>query len=157
MANENALKKGIDCIGVCVVYYCHDGKGNLLLMKRSKNARDEQGTWDVGGGALELFDSVDETLRKEINEEYKTDVISYQFLNYRDVHRTLPNGQKTHWLALDFIVQVDPTKAQIGEPHKFDELQWCRLDNLPYPLHSQLMISINQNKAKLIAILEKQE
>ncbi len=155
MAELLSLKKGIDCIGVCVVYYCHDGKGNLLLMKRSQASRDEQGTWDVGGGAVEMFDTIDATLRKEIQEEYMTDVVSYEFLNYRDVHRVLPNGQKTHWLALDFIVQVDPNKAQIGEPHKFDELRWVTLDHLPQPLHSQLMISIEQNKAKLLAILER--
>ena len=154
MSEPLSLKKGIDCIGVCVVYYCHDGKGNLLLMKRSQASRDEQGTWDVGGGAIEIFDTVDDTLRKEIKEEYMTDVISYEFLNYRDVHRVLANGQKTHWLALDFIVQVDPTKAQIGEPHKFDELRWSTLANLPQPLHSQLMISIEQNKIKLLSILD---
>ncbi len=48
MSDQLGLKKGIDCIGVCVVYYCHDGKGNLLFTKRSQYARDEQGTWDVG-------------------------------------------------------------------------------------------------------------
>ncbi len=155
MSDQQVLKKGIDCIGLCVVYYCHDGKGNLLFTKRSQAARDEQGTWDVGGGAVELFDTIDETIRKEIKEEFMTDVISYEFLNYRDVHRQLANGQKTHWLALDFIVEIDPSQAQIGEPHKFDEMRWVTLDNLPQPLHSQLMISIEQNKPKLLSILKR--
>lgn len=155
MADQQGLKKGIDCIGVCVVYYCHDGKGNLLLTKRSALARDEQGTWDIGGGAVEIFDTIEETLRKEIKEEFMTDVVSFEFLNYRDVHRHLANGQKTHWLALDFIVEIDPTLVQIGEPDKFDEMRWVTLGKLPQPLHPQLMISIEKNKTKLLTFLKE--
>jgi len=35
------LKKGIDFTGVSIVYFCHDGKGNFLMQKRSQQARDE--------------------------------------------------------------------------------------------------------------------
>lgn len=154
MAEANNLKKGIDCIGVTIVYFCHDGKGNVVFMKRGQSARDEQGTWDCGGGALEVFDTVEVTLRREIQEEYRADVIKYDFLGYRDVHRVLPTGQKTHWLALDFIVQVDPKQVQIGEPHKFDAISWHRLDNLPAPLHSQLQVCFENYKDKLPALLK---
>lgn len=44
------LVKGVDYIGVCVVYFCHDGKGEFVMAKRSSNARDEHGRWDIGGG-----------------------------------------------------------------------------------------------------------
>ena len=37
------MKKGIDCTGVCVVYFCHDGEGNFVMGRRSENARDEHG------------------------------------------------------------------------------------------------------------------
>lgn len=149
------LKKGVDHIGIAIVYFCHDGKGNLLMMKRSQNARDEQGTWDVGGGALELFDTVENTLQKEIKEEFCTDVLDYKFMGYRDVHRVLPDGQKTHWLSLDFVVLIDPTKVAIGEPHKFDAMGWFTLENLPSPLHSQLPHDIELNKEMLLQALTK--
>lgn len=64
------LKKGIDHIGVSIVYFCHDGRGNFVMAKRSKNARDEQGRWDIGGGGLEYGQRVEENLKKEIKEEY---------------------------------------------------------------------------------------
>ncbi len=149
------LRKGIDHIGVAIVYFCHDGKGKLLMMKRSQNARDEQGTWDVGGGGMEMHDTVEETLRKEIKEEYTTDVLDYQFMGYRDVHRVLPDGQKTHWLSLDFLVLIDPTKVTIGEPHKFDDMGWFTLENLPSPLHSQLPYDIESNRHHLEKALIK--
>lgn len=128
--------KGIDYIGVAVVYFCHDGKGNFIMAKRSQNARDEQGRWDIGGGSMEFGQTVEETLRKEIGEEYCTNVQSYEFLGYRDVHRA-HNGQPTHWIALDFKVIVDRDKVQNGEPHKFDDIGWFTLDTIPENSHSQ--------------------
>ncbi|HYE23411.1 MAG TPA: NUDIX domain-containing protein [Candidatus Paceibacterota bacterium] len=131
------MRKGIDHIGITVTYLCHDGEGNYLLQKRSTNCRDEHGAWDGGAGAVELHDSVENTLRKEIREELCTDVLEYEFLGYRDVHREHA-GEKTHWIALDFKVRIDRAQVQNGEPHKFDDIQWFALDALPEPLHSQL-------------------
>src|SRR4051812_9176757 len=111
------MKKGEDFTGVAVIFLCHDGNGNYLLHKRSVNSRDEHGRWDCGGGGLEFNDTIEETLRKEIMEEYCTPVLSSEFLGFRDVHREL-NGKKTHWIALDYKVLVDKDKVQNGEPHK---------------------------------------
>lgn len=143
------MKKGEDYIGISVVYLCHDGEGNFVFNKRSVNCRDEQGRWDIGGGGVDFGDSLEQTLRKEIKEEYCTDVIDFEFLGYRDVFRE-NNGKKTHWLGMDFKVLVDKNKVANGEPHKFDAVEWFRLDNLPSPLHSQLMNTINKNREKLL-------
>ena len=142
------MQKGVDYTGVTVVYLSHDGKGNILLNKRGVNARDEHGTWDPGGGGLEFDDTVENTLRKEIKEEYCTDVLDYEFLGYRDIHRE-HNGKRTHWIALDFKVLVDRAKAKNGEPHKFDDVQWFRIDDLPSPLHSQFPKFLENYRDKL--------
>ena len=142
------MKKGEDYTGITVVYLCHDGKGKILLNKRSKNCRDEHGCWDPGGGGLEHGETVEQALRKEINEEYCTDVLDYEFLGYRDVHRE-NNGKKTHWIALDFKVQVIPEKVKNGEPHKFDAVEWFTLEKLPQPLHSQFPIFLELYKGRL--------
>lgn len=142
------MKKGEDYTGIAIVYFCHDGRGNFLMNKRNENCRDEHGCWDQGGGGLEFGHTVDETIKKEVQEEYCTDVLDYEFLGYRDVHREY-NGKKTHWLALDFKVLVDREKAGNGEPHKFDEIGWFTLDNLPTPLHSQTPKFIELYREKL--------
>ena len=129
------MKKGEDYTGVTIVFLCHDGEGNYLLNKRSANCRDEQGTWDCGGGGLEFSDTVENTLKNEIREEYGTDVLDYQFIGYRDAHRE-NNGKKTHWIALDFKVLVDRRRVTNGEPHKFDAIGWFTLTEFPAPLHS---------------------
>jgi ADP-ribose pyrophosphatase YjhB (NUDIX family) len=130
------MKKGEDCTGISIIFFCHDGIGNFILSKRSAACRDEHGTWDPGGGGLELHDTVEDTLRKEIKEEYCADVLAHEFLGFRDVHRE-HDGIKTHWLALDFAVLVDPAKVKNGEPHKLAEIGWFTLDALPHPQHSQ--------------------
>jgi len=143
-----SIRKGEDYTGVAVVYLCHDGKGNFLLAKRSKNCRDEHSRWDIGGGGLEFGDKVEETLRKEIKEEYGTDVLDYEFLGYRDVHRE-QNGKKTHWVSLDFKVLVDFDKVKNGEPNKFNEVRWFKIEDFPEPLHSQLPTFLKNYKNKI--------
>ncbi len=142
------MKKGEDYTGITIVYLCHDGNGNILLNKRGINCRDEHGTWDPGGGGLEFGDTVENTLKKEITEEYCTDVLDYEFLGYRDVHRE-HNGRKTHWIALDFKVLVDKEKVGNGEPHKFDAVEWFNLNSLPSPLHSQFPNFLKLYKDKI--------
>ena len=131
------FKKGQDYTGVSVIYYCHDGNGKFVMGLRGNNARDEQGKWDVGGGALEFGDTIENTLRKEIMEEYCTDVLDFEFMGFRDVHRTI-NEKNTHWISLDFKVLVDPKKVANGEPHKMDSVDWFTIDTIPSNIHSQL-------------------
>lgn len=145
---ETQFKKGVDYTGVCVVYFCHDGKGNFLMNKRSAKCRDEQGTWDIGGGGLEFGQDAEDAVKAEIKEEYCTDAIEIEFLGFRNVHRKNA-GTKTHWLALDFKVLVDFAKVANGEPHKFDEIGWFTLNSLPETLHSQLPYTIEKYKERL--------
>jgi 8-oxo-dGTP diphosphatase len=142
------MNPGIDYIGVTTVYFCHDGKGNFVMAKRSKQARDEKGRWDIGGGKLEHGVLVEDNLRKEIAEEYGTDVLSFEFLGYRDVHRE-HEGEKTHWIGLDFKVLVDPYKVKNNEPHKFDEIGWFTLETIPEFTHSQFPEFLEKYKERL--------
>jgi 8-oxo-dGTP diphosphatase len=146
--NEQTPKKGVDYIGNCVVFFCHDGNGKFLMSKRSVNCRDEHGTWDPGGGGIEFGQSVEDAIRTEIQEEYCTDVLEIEFLGYRDVHRE-HEGKKTHWIALDFKVLIDPSKVKNGEPHKLEEIAWFTLGELPESLHSQFPHFLNKYKGKL--------
>lgn len=130
------MKKGEDYIGLTVSFLCHDGKGRVLLSKRGTQARDEHGNWDCGGGGVEFGDTVENTLRKEIQEEYCTDVLEAEFLGFRDVFRE-QNGKPTHWLSMDYLVLVNADKWGNGEPHKLDAVEWFPVAELPSPMHSQ--------------------
>jgi len=130
------LKRGIDHIGVGAVAIVHDGDGKILLMKRGQKARDEQGRWDVCGGAIEFGESIDEALRRELMEELCAEALDIEFLTAYDAHRE-HEGSPTHWVQMVHAVRVDPNTVKIGEPHKIAELGWLTSDALPQPLHSQ--------------------
>ncbi|QQG44203.1 MAG: NUDIX domain-containing protein [Candidatus Roizmanbacteria bacterium] len=129
------MKKGVDYIGVGCVFYCHDGKGKILMNKRSKNCRDEVGVWDPGGGAMRVGETFEEAVRREIREEYCSEVVDLKFIAVNNVLRK--NGkEKTHWVAVIFAAEVIPEKVKIGDPDKIENIGWFSLDNLPVPLHS---------------------
>ncbi|KKQ29850.1 MAG: hypothetical protein A3H17_01640 [Candidatus Levybacteria bacterium RIFCSPLOWO2_12_FULL_37_14] len=143
------MEKGIDYVAVGVVFFCHDGKGNVLLNKRSKKSRDEYDTWDPGGGSIEIKETITDTLKREIKEEYCTDIIKSEFLGFRDVHRIDEGGNKTHWIVLDFKVLVDRKKVKNGIPQKHQEIGWFKFGSFPKPLHSQFPLFLQKYKGKL--------
>ena len=140
--------QGKDYVGISVVYFCHDGKGNFLMQKRGQKCRDEKGKWDIGAVGLDFGKGVEFTLIKEIQEEYSTEILNYEFLGYRDAHR-IHNEIKTHWIALDFKVLVDRKKVRNGESHKFEKLDWFKFGKFPKPLHSEYNKCMKQYKNRL--------
>lgn len=118
--------------------------------KRNNTRRDERGRWDIGGGGVEFGEKVEDCLMREIKEEYDAEVLDYEFLGFRDVHRK-QNDQPTHWVSLDFKALVDPDQVKNNEPHKFDDINWFTFDALPPPnqIHSQLPYFLEKYKDKL--------
>ncbi len=132
------MKKGVDYIGVTVCFYCHDGRGNLLLQKRSKECKDEQGRWDCGGGSVEIGETFERAVRRELKEEYAIVPEKLQFAGVNNVLRK--NGkERTHWVALIFAAQVDPKGVKRNDPRLMDEIGWFKRSNLPKPLHSMYL------------------
>ena len=143
------MRRSIDYIGVGVVFFCHDGKGNVLLNKRSEKSRDEHNMWDPGGGCIEFGETAVDALKREIKEEYCTDIIDSEFLGYRDVFRIDGEGNNNHWVALDFKVLIDRKKVKNGVPDKHKEIEWFSANNLPSPLHSQFPFFLKKYGGKL--------
>lgn len=149
--------KGTSFVGVTTCFICHDGNGRIFMAQRSSNARDEQGTWDVGGGGLDWGFTAEKNATKEIQEEYGAMPSKLEFLGYRDVFRNLPDGRPTHWVSLDFVAELDAKDARINEPDKFDDSGWFTLDKLPIPLHSQIEYTLEKYEARLKLILTKDQ
>ncbi|MBP9782105.1 NUDIX domain-containing protein [Candidatus Woesebacteria bacterium] len=148
----NSLQSGIDYIGVTTPFYCHDGKGHLLLAQRSSGARDEHGAWDPGSGQLEFGSSIEENILKEVKEEYGCEAIIQKILPAHSILRTL-DGKQTHWLAVPAFVLVDRAQVRLMEPTKFSQFGWFALEQLPPPLHQGFTFSFEKYKAQFFAML----
>jgi len=142
------MRKGVDHTGVTVVYFCRDSAGNVAMQKRNRYARDEHDRWDIGSGAIEFGQTAEEAVVREVKEEYGADVQDMAFLGYRDVRRRDGNT-RTHWIALDFTVHVDPAQVTNNEPDKFDEVRWFPVTAMPENIHSQLPRFLALYKEKL--------
>jgi len=142
------MKAWIDFIWVTTAFYCHDGRGNFVLHKRSNNCRDERGVWDNGGGKLEYGLSLEENVLKELREELGCEgVIQEQLPSYSLVRGV--NSAKTHWIAVPFIVMVNPAEVKNNDPEKISEIGWFKLSALPQPLHTGLGLVLNKYRVYL--------
>lgn len=129
--------KGASFTGITTPFICYDANGMIFMARRSKNARDEHGNWDCGAGGLKHGQTVQDSMLRELREEYGvTEPIAVDYLGYFDVFRTLSDGTLTHWVAMPFAVQVKRNHIQILEPDMVDGYGWFELSNLPSPLHS---------------------
>lgn len=139
------MKIGVDYIGNTTAFYCHDGQGNFVLHKRSRNCRDEQGVWDNGGGKLEYGLTLEENVLKELKEELGCEgVIQEQLPSYTLLRKN--NNKHTHWVATPFIILVHPKEVKNNDREKIAEIGWFKLSSLPYPLHTGLQYVLKKYK-----------
>lgn len=143
---ERPRDRALTAPTVSCVFVCHDGAGRVLLARRSPGARDEPGTWDTGAGALEHGESLEEAVTREVREEYTAEPLTVETLGVRNILRGTPTS---HWVAVVFAVELDPATVAIGEPHKFDALDWFAPDGLPHPRHSQLAETLALFRARM--------
>jgi len=143
-------KKGFDYIGVSCVFYCYDKKGNLLLHKRTNKCRDEHGRWDCGGGGMLFGETFEQTVKRELKEEYCVEPIKMKLVGINNLLR-IHKKMKTHWIAVIYAIQINPRKVKNGDPEKIEKLGWFKPDNLPKPLHSMYLTHLQFVKdAKII-------
>jgi len=132
---KKTLKPGIDFIGVTTPFFCHDGRGNFLFHQRSKNCRDEKEHWDCGGGLLNFGERPEDSVLREVHEEYGVKgKIDEQLPVYSLFRKS--GRRKTHWVVFPFIIRVNRKKVRINEPKKMNALKWSKINKFPKPLHS---------------------
>ena len=123
------------------------------MSKRSQKCRDEQGRWEVAGGGLKWGATAEDNIRREVKQEFDATAKKINFMGYRDVFRKLEDGTPTHWLMLDYAVEIDPSEAKRNEPEMADEIAWFTLTTQPEPTHSQHSVFMNKYRTQIEKIL----
>jgi 8-oxo-dGTP diphosphatase len=102
--------------------------GRIFFQKRSATRKLFPDTWDIVGGHLEDGETVDEALRREIEEETGWD-LSIVLATVGDYRYTGEDGFVR--LETDFLVRVD---GDLGRPRleagKHTEYRWLGPDEL---------------------------
>lgn len=143
------MKKGIDYTGIAVLFFCHDGEGNYVMLQRSDKCKDERGCWEFGGGGLKFNEKLLDAVKREVSEEYGTEPLEISFLGNGEGFRSNNEGEATHWIFFHYKVLVDRTQVSNNEPEMHKDMCWVTLQDLPTPLHPELFGELAKYKDKL--------
>ena len=119
------MKYGIDFIGVFVAGICFDRDGNFLMGKRGGEARDRHGEWEFPGGGVELGETYEAALVREIREECGTEPSNIERI---EVIEFLERGM--HYYGFYCVADIDRDAVNIAEP-VYDEFGWFTFDTIP--------------------------
>jgi len=136
MAKNCNCKQGKDYIGVGGGVLIFNDHGQVLLLKRTTNSRNEAGYWCKPGGTIEFGEKAEEAMIREIKEEVNIDIKIKEFLCFSN---HIIEDENQHWIALHFVAEMVGGELKNMEPHKHDSLEWFDLDNLPDKLTQTLI------------------
>ncbi|TQR41414.1 NUDIX domain-containing protein [Paenibacillus popilliae] len=115
-------------LGVGAVIRNH--KDEILLVKRNRNP--EQGTWSIPGGKLDMYESLEECVIREVKEEVNLDITVTQLLCTAE---TIRPEHDEHWVSLIYDTTVQGGEARNNEADgAIGDMRWFSLDKLPEQL-----------------------
>ncbi len=134
-------------VGVGAVIIC-DGK---ILLEKRKN-EPGKGKWSIPGGLVELGESVEETVAREVKEETGLDVEKPEYIDIVDnITRDSSGEIKYHFVILDYFVKLKGGKLTVGSDA--GELRWVSLSDVEkYDLTKTFREFFKRNCKKLLTL-----
>lgn len=103
--------------------------GKILLQHRKDNLK-----WAIHGGAMELGESLEEALFREVKEEVNIEIKSFEYFKVfsgKDFKMTYPNGDQVYivdhiYIVTDYQGEIKPQLEEVLE------LRWFEFDEIPW-------------------------
>jgi nucleoside triphosphatase len=116
-----------------------NAKGELFLM-RSHKWRDR---YVVPGGHIELGESLEEALRREIKEETALDVFDVEFLCFQEFIYDESFWKRRHFIFFDYVCRTADTEVRLN--HEAQEYVWVEpQEALKLPVDSYTRAAIQR-------------
>jgi len=118
------MERGKDYIGVGVGAAIISPDRKILLAQRGIEAKNERFRWELPGGSVEMWETSQQTIVREIMEElgFKIEVID--IIGFWD-HIILEEGQ--HWVSSTHLCKIVSGEPKILEPQKCAAIGWFTL------------------------------
>jgi len=131
-------------VGVGVVIVCN---GKILLEKRKKEPG--KGKWSIPGGLVELGESLEQTVIREVHEETCLKVEKPELIDVVENINIDENGRvKYHFVMIDYFVKLKGGKLKPADDAS--ELTWVALKEVEdYDLSKRFREFFHKNQQKL--------
>ena len=112
-------------MAVAAMGILYNEKKGLLLEKRT-----DTGEWCTPGGAIELGESLEDALKREIKEETNLDIANPKLFDIKaNVHMVYPNKDEVYYT--DVVYEINEFFGDLKSDGESTELKFFDLDNLP--------------------------
>lgn len=131
-------------VGVGAVIIC---SGKILLEKRK--SEPGRGKWSIPGGLVELGESVEQTVMREVKEETSLEVDKPELIDVVDNISVDGNGEITyHFVIVDYFVKLRGGTLKAADDAA--ELRWVTFDDVEnYDLTKSFREFFQRNRQKL--------
>lgn len=114
----------------------------LMMLRNKKPAKDK---WAIPGGKVEMFETLEETLKREMKEELGIEIEVTKFLcNVQDINKE--KGE--HWIMPVYEAKIVNGKVKNMEPEKHKELKWFHIEDVPENISYMTQMVIDEIKNK---------
>jgi mutator protein MutT len=131
-------------VGVGAIIVC-DGK---LLLEKRKN-EPGKGKWSIPGGLVELGESVEQTVIREVREETGLEVEKPEHIDVVDnIIRDESGRVKYHFVIIDYFMKLKGGTLKAASDA--EELRWVTFDEVEkYDLTKTFKVFFQKNRQKL--------
>ncbi|MBN2567633.1 NUDIX domain-containing protein [Candidatus Woesearchaeota archaeon] len=133
MSSEKAKKDPSVTVGVLV----YDDAGNILIGRQPK----WDDAWTCFGGHLELGETVEQAVKREIKEESGLDIEDVEFVQFQESVYDPHFHEKRHFVFLDFAAKKIGGHVTLNE--EYTEHKWVTPEKA-------LMIGLNDSTRSFI-------
>lgn len=131
-------------VAACAIIY--DGR-KILLQRRGDN-----GKWSIHGGCLELGETVEDAVKRELEEEIGITPLNLEFYGVfsgEDTHGVYPNGDEVYCVCVVYLCSKYEGELSIDNC-EVKELKWFDIDELPEDINEPADKAILKNVKKVL-------
>ena len=111
----------------------------ILLQKRTDNNK-----WAIHGGSLELGETFEEGIKREVKEELGIKILNPTVVGAysgEEMHYFYPNGDEVYIVSLVYLVTEYEGEIRVDEV-EVSEVKWFNINHLPDNIHGPDINSI---------------
>ncbi len=118
-------------------------QGQLFLM-RSHKWRDR---WVIPGGHIELGETMEQALRREIREETNLEIHDIEFVCFQEFIHDERFWRRRHFIFFDYACRTDSTEVVLND--EAQDYAWIDLDRaMAMPVEHYTAVAITEYRKK---------